>query len=323
MNQDLLKIEHLSVSFKNSKDQTHAVRDLSLTVKGGEVVGLVGESGSGKSVTARSIVGLLSNSKKTAVSGRVLFKGQNLLMNQERKRLNSQKIAMIFQDPLNSLNPVYTIGHQIREVFMVRKKMGKAIANARAIDILKKVDIQSPETIARQYPHQLSGGMCQRVMIAIALAAEPELLIADEPTTALDVTIQAQILKLLYQLYTTTKTAILFITHDLGLVAQFCHFVAIMQEGQIVEKGRVSDIFKNPQHPYTKGLINSIPVLGKKKRLNPMPLYQGGVHPNSSCSFFPRCTEIKRRCEKETPEFIEIEPGHFVRCHIEDGVSLL
>lgn len=315
MMHSLLEINHLSVSFKNEEESIHAVRDLSLTVDRGQVVGLVGESGSGKSVTAMCVAGLLSDTRKTSVSGKILFDGYSRSRNERFDGGKSPKITMIFQDPYDSLNPAFTIGDQVEEVFRVQKKMDKHSANTRAIEMLEKVNIPSARTVAKQYPHQISGGMCQRVMIAIALAAEPDLLIADEPTTALDVTIQAQIMRLLDHLYRSTKTAILFITHDLGLVAQFCHVVAIMSDGQIVEQGNIHRIFKNPQHPYTKGLLNSIPVPGKKTRLKPLPFFKEGALSRDLCSFYPRCTEKKGYCKKEPPGLMKIETDHYVRCY--------
>ena len=313
MNEKLLEINRLSVSFANGGERTRAVRDLSLSVENGQVVGLVGESGSGKTVTAMSVAGLLRSGKKTDIRGTIRFRGRPLLKDGTPVRHRRPNISMIFQDPVDSLNPAFTVGRQIAEVFRVQKNMDKAAARSRAVEMLKTVNIPSPETAAGRYPHQLSGGMCQRAMIAIALAAEPDLLIADEPTTALDVTIQAQILHLLHRLYRDTKTAILFITHDLGIVAQFCHRVAIMLEGQIVEEGTVADIFNRPLHPYTRGLLDSIPVMGSRRRLSPMaPATEASG--NGRCRFSSRCHRKTDDCDRTSPDLAEDAPGHFVRC---------
>jgi len=315
----LLDIHHLSVSFKNGSEQAKAVQDLCLCVHKGEVVGLAGESGSGKSVTALAVAGLLSHGPKIKVEGDIFFNREKLSTGPRGSFLKSQKISMIFQDPIESLNPSLTIGNQIDEVFRLRKQMRPKSARKYSLALLEKVRIPFPRTVAGQYPHQLSGGMCQRVMIAIALAAEPDLLIADEPTTALDVTIQAEILALLHQLH-NTKTAILFISHDLGIMAQFCDVAAIMLKGQIVEKARVGDIFKNPGHPYTKGLLNSIPVPGKNNRLIPIPRDPGINLEKGGCRFYPRCSRKKQLCRMVSPELIKTGPDHFVRCHMGDNL---
>ncbi|MBI9091879.1 MAG: ABC transporter ATP-binding protein [Desulfobacterium sp.] len=320
-NQPLLTVSNLTVSFKNKGRNVNAVNNLSLSMEKGEVLGLAGESGSGKTVTAMALAGLLADSKHTSVKGDIFFNGTPLPTIPNTNRFKSQRISMIFQDPLQSLNPAFTVGRQIQEVFMVRKKMTKRRARALSLDLLRQVKISSPESVAPQYPHQLSGGMCQRIMIAIALAGEPELLIADEPTTALDVTIQAQILQLLRQLHHTTKTPILLITHDLGIIAQFCHSLAIMLEGNIIEKGRVKDIFAGPLHPYTRGLLDSIPILGRKDRLKAMAPPRHSVNPVRGCSFHGRCPRKKKICEVKQPELREQEPGHFVRCFTPGGLS--
>jgi oligopeptide/dipeptide ABC transporter ATP-binding protein len=313
--ENLLEIRNLSVSFTNGGLPIKAVRNVNLSIKKGEVLGLVGESGAGKSVTAMSIAGLIQNSNKTVVNGQILINGKDLTRNKGEERFKSQNIAMIFQDPIESLNPTISVGAQVSEVFMVQKRMSRRQAWARSVEMLRRVQVPSAEVVARQYPHQLSGGMCQRIMIAIALSKEHELLIADEPTTALDVTIQAQILQLLYQLYQTTQTSILFITHDLGIIAQFCHSVAIMYAGEIVEKGTVLEIFTNPLHPYTKGLLNSIPVMGKKQRLQPIDQNLCAEDSLYGCNFFPRCLYKTGRCREVKNNLIERESGHFTSCH--------
>jgi oligopeptide/dipeptide ABC transporter ATP-binding protein len=312
--QNLLAVSGLSIAFQNNGTPVPAVRDLDLTVKKGEVMGLVGESGSGKSVTALTIAGLLPSSAKVQVRGRVAFHGQDLATTAAGHPRRSRKVAMIFQDPFDSLNPAFTVGYQVQEVFREQRGLKKRPAWARAVEMLGKVRMPSPATAATQYPHQLSGGMCQRVMIAMALAAEPELLIADEPTTALDVTIQAQILQLLYELYHDTGTAILFITHDLGVVAQFCHSVAIMLEGEIVEQGPTAALFKHPLHPYTRGLLNSIPVMGRRERLRPMAPPEDIAGNSDGCRYHRRCPLERDACRTMRPRLMERESGHFVRC---------
>jgi oligopeptide/dipeptide ABC transporter ATP-binding protein len=320
--ENLLAVSGLSIAFQNNGTPVPAVRDLDLTMKKGEVMGLVGESGSGKSVTALAIAGLLHASSKVQVRGSVAFNGRDHSAVAKGHPRQPGKVAMIFQDPFDSLNPAFTVGYQIQEVFRVQKGLKKRDARIRAVDMLGKVKIPSPATVAAQYPHQLSGGMCQRVMIAMALAAEPELLIADEPTTALDVTIQAQILQLLYTLYRDTGTSILFITHDLGVVAQFCHSVAIMLEGEIVERGSTSAIFKHPLHPYTRGLLNSIPIIGRQGRLQPMASSGDGDRTNDGCGYHPRCPMKSEGCCTIRPSLMEHSAGHFVRCIAGKGKEL-
>ncbi|MCF6464383.1 ABC transporter ATP-binding protein [Clostridium sp. Cult2] len=314
---NVLDIKNLAVTFKTKGRMVKAVDDVSLSVKKGEKIGLVGESGAGKSVMAKTVLGLLKNSKNIAIEGEIYLNGENLLVKnkKELEKLRGSKISMIFQDPINSLNPVFTVGYQIAEVFMIHKKMNKKDAWLRAIDMLGKVGIESPSLAAKQYPHQFSGGMCQRVMIAMALSANPQLLIADEPTTALDVTIQAQILELLNELYENTDTSIMLITHDLGVVSEFCQSVAVMLNGVIVEKADVKSIFKNPLHPYTQGLLSSIPVIGSKERLKPLPNeYLDDNAIIEGCPFYNRCLMKIDRCKYEKPKLYEIKPDHFVRC---------
>lgn len=311
---DLLSVNSLSITFQVNGDHIPAVRDLDLSVKKGEVVGLVGESGSGKSVTALAIAGLLNSSAKVQVRGQVVFNGEDSKPMEKGHPQRSRKMAMIFQDPFDSLNPSLTVGYQIQEVFREQKGLSKRESWIMALDMLRKVRIASPATVATQYPHQLSGGMCQRVMIAMALSVEPRLLIADEPTTALDVTIQAQILQLLYELYRDTGASILFITHDLGVVAQFCHSVAIMLEGEIVEQAPTAVLFKNPLHPYTQGLLNSIPHIGRQGRLQPVAAAGDLDGPRTGCGYHSRCTMKREDCRTVHPHLIEQSKDHFVRC---------
>lgn len=317
-----LAVSGLSIAFQDKGALVPAVSNLDLTLKKGEVMGLVGESGSGKSVTALAIAGLLQSSAKVRVRGRMVFNGQAPASIRSVRPRRTRKVAMIFQDPFDSLNPAFTVGYQIQEVFREQKGLKKRQAWARALAMLEKVKIPSPASVASQYPHQLSGGMCQRIMIAIALAAEPELLIADEPTTALDVTIQAQILQLLYELYRDTGTAIVFITHDLGVVAQFCHSVAIMLEGEIVEQGPTTTLFKHPLHPYTRDLLNSIPVMGRQERLQPAPPSEDLDGEKTGCGYYARCAV---RCDggrTNHPQLMAHTPGHVVRCFARAGESL-
>lgn len=314
---NLLDVKNLTIAFRNKEKVVKAVDDVSLSVKRGEKIGLVGESGAGKSIMSKSILGLIKNSKNLSIEGEIYLNGENLLLKNKRElqELRGSKISMIFQDPINSLNPVFTVGHQIAEVFMIHEKMNKNEAWSKAVDMLDKVGIDSPSLAAKQYPHQFSGGMCQRVMIAMALSAKPELLIADEPTTALDVTIQAQILGLLNKLHENTNTSILLVTHDLGVVAEFCQSVAVMLDGNIVEKTDVKTIFKAPLHPYTQGLLNSIPVIGSKERLKPLQNELLDEYTTSEgCEFYNRCPIRLNRCKCERPELYEAKPNHFVRC---------
>lgn len=312
----LLEVKNLTISFKKDGQRVEAVSKVDFSMNKGEIIGLVGESGSGKSVTALSILGLLNGKKNVELGGEILLNGENILTknNKELRQFRSQKMAMVFQDPMNSLNPIFTVGHQIAEVFMIHKKMGKKRAWAESISMLKKVGIFPADSAVKQYPHQFSGGMCQRVMIAMALSGSPELLIADEPTTALDVTVQAQILRLLHEFHQKTNTSILFITHDLGIVAQFAHSVAVMLDGEIVEKGDVKSIFMNPLHPYTQGLINSIPVMGKKGRLDPIRQRIDVDADFTGCKFYSRCVHRLSCCKTGNPDFMEPTPNHFVRC---------
>lgn len=314
---NVLDIKNLTVAFKTKNRMIKAVDGVDLSVKKGEKIGVVGESGAGKSVMSKTVLGLLNNSKNVSIEGQICLNGENLLKKnrKELQKLRGSKMSMIFQDPINSLNPVFTVGRQIAEVFMIHKKMNKKDAWERAVDMLGKVGIESPSIAAKQYPHQFSGGMCQRVMIAIALSAEPELLIADEPTTALDVTIQAQILELLNELHKNTNTSILLITHDLGVVSEFCQSVAVMLNGVIVEKTDVKSIFKTPLHPYTQGLLNSIPIIGSKERLKPLQS-ECLDHDTTvkGCRFYNRCSIKSDRCRCEKPKLYETNPRHFVRC---------
>jgi peptide/nickel transport system ATP-binding protein len=317
-NQTILDVRDLKVSFKTHKGLLPAVNSVSFSVKKGEILGVVGESGCGKSVTATSIMGLL-NKKKSFVEGEVQYQNRNLLNLKEReyRKIRGNVISMVHQNPMTALDPLYTIGNQMIETICLHQKVSKSEAFDRALELLKKVGIASPEIKINSYPHQLSGGMKQRVMIAIALACQPDILIADEPTTALDVTIQAQILDLLLDLQKEYGMSIIFITHDLGVVAEFCEKVMVMYLGQVVESADVKTIFKSPKHPYTKGLLNSIPNI-EGQRKEKLFTVMGAVPPLSKipkgCRFSNRCSFVTERCLNEMPQLEANVEGHLVRC---------
>lgn len=316
---NLLEIKNLSVTFKASTGNVRAVKNINLTIHPGEIVGLVGESGSGKSVTSLAVMGLLNPGQNVSVEGQVLFNNRNLIAmkREEVENLRGNQMSMIFQDPVDSLNPVMRIGDQVAEAFLIHEKLTKKQAWDKAVTQLAKVKIKQPEDIARYYPYQLSGGMCQRVMIAIALSANPSLLIADEPTTNLDVTIQAQILKLLKTLHEETNTSILMVTHDLGIVSQFCQRIAVMLHGNIVEMADTRDLFANPQHPYTRGLLNSVPVIGKHERLKPIPFEELITEQEGNmCDFYQRCSSRLNVCSLNQPVLKETFQNHYVACYL-------
>ena len=313
----ILKVTNLKTYFHTEDGIVKAVDGVDFYANHGEIVGLVGESGCGKSVTSLSIMRLISPPGKVE-SGEILFDGNDLLKlpEAEMNRVRGNRISMIFQQPQTALNPVYEVGDQIGEVLNIHQDFGKEAGYARAVELLKMVGIPDAERRVEAYPHELSGGMAQRVMIAMALACLPELLIADEPTTALDVTIQAQILDLMRNLNKQMNTAIILITHDLGVIADMVSRVAVMYAGRIVEHTSVEALFAEPLHPYTQGLIGSIPVLGhKKRRLDVIP----GVVPNlvnlpTGCTFASRCSHKMDICEQEMPNLLMEKPGHEVRC---------
>lgn len=312
-----LVVNGLVTEFITDKGAFPAVSNLSLEVKRGEILCIVGESGSGKTVASLSIMQLLPNSGRVT-SGEIWFEGQNLLELplKEISKIRGNAISMIFQDPMSSLDPLFTCGEQIVETIQTHQGISKKEALNKAKKLLKQVGIAHPDTIAHAYPHELSGGMCQRVMIAMALSCEPKLLIADEPTTALDVTVQSQILKLLKLIRNEMNMSIIFITHDLGVVAEVADRVAVMYAGQVVEEGDVKTIFKNPIHPYTKGLLKSIPDLNN----NDKKLYsiEGSVPGISEmpigCRFQPRCPVAFEKCLKNVPSLLSIDTEHKVRC---------
>ncbi len=314
----LLRVENLHTYFGKGEREFRAGDGVSFTVKRGETLGLVGESGCGKSVTSLSIMGLIPNPPGRIAGGAIWFEGEDLTekTQEEMRHIRGNKISMIFQEPMTSLNPVYTVGDQIIEGIRLHRDISASEARERASEMLRLVRIPSPDKRIDDYPHQLSGGMRQRVMIAMALSCEPQLLIADEPTTALDVTIQAQILDLMRKIRDETGTAIMLITHSLGVVAEMADNVVVMYAGRIVEQADVRTIFADPQHPYTLGLLGSIPKLGvEEERLATIP----GTVPNpqampNGCLFNPRCPIAIDKCRSEIPPLIEIAPGHLTAC---------
>ncbi|WP_179033060.1 ABC transporter ATP-binding protein [Paenibacillus kribbensis] len=314
----LLEVTNLRTEFKTAAGTIRAVDGVDLSVGQGETLGIVGESGCGKSITSLSIMQLLPKGLGKVAAGEVRFNGENMLEFSERKMrsIRGNEMAMIFQEPMTSLNPVFKIGKQIAESARYHHGVSKQKAKAMAVEMLTKVGIPRPEKVAVSYPHELSGGMRQRVMIAMAMICNPKLLIADEPTTALDVTIQAQILDLMRELQKSEGTSILMITHDLGVVAEMCDRVVIMYAGQVVEETDVKTLFKDPKHPYTQSLLASLPQLNsEQERLASIP----GQVPNpldmpKGCRFAPRCQFAKEICLAEAPELVEVEPGHKSRC---------
>ncbi|MDC7712849.1 ATP-binding cassette domain-containing protein [Vogesella sp. LYT5W] len=312
----LLQIKNLSVEFGSEKNPFRAVEGLDLSVDQGEIVGIVGESGSGKSVTMMAMMGLLEGQGRI-VADELSFDGKNLLTisARERRKIVGKDIAMIFQDPMTSLNPSYTVGYQIMEVLKVHQGLRGAELKARALELMELVEIPAAKTRLEAYPHQLSGGMSQRVMIAVALACNPKLLIADEPTTALDVTIQAQIMDLLVNLQKERNMALLMITHDLAVIAEVAHRVAVMYAGQVAEEGRVPQLFRHPVHPYTNALLSSIPEHSKgARRLVTLPgIVPGQYDRPSGCLLSPRCPYVQERCRAERPGITAHEHGA-VRC---------
>lgn len=322
-NKNILEIKNLHTYFYTDSGVVRSVDGVDIELREGATLGIVGESGSGKSVTALSVMGLLMGTTGKIAEGEIIFEGQDLvkLSAEERRKMRGEKISMIFQEPMTSLNPVMKIGEQITECILQHEQISKHEARDRAIEMLKRTGIPRVERIVNEYPFQLSGGQRQRVMIAMALVCKPKILIADEPTTALDVTIQAQILDLMNHLKEIYGTSTLFITHDLGVVAEVCDDVVVMYCGRVVEKGSVYDIFDKPSHPYTEGLLNSIPKLGELvEELESIP----GNVPNpkympEGCKFAPRCKYALEKCQKQEPGFYDLGDGHVSRCWLCEG----
>jgi oligopeptide transport system ATP-binding protein len=321
----LLKVSHLSTVFKIEHGLLRAVDDVSFSLEAGETLGIVGESGSGKSVTSLSIMRLVPAPGGQITAGTIEFNGQDLLKldEKEMRALRGDRIAMIFQDPMTSLNPVLTVGRQLTEAIILHMKFDKAQARQRAIDLLARVGIPSPEKRLKQYPHEFSGGMRQRVMIAMALSCKPELLIADEPTTALDVTIQAQILELIKKLKDETGTSVILVTHDLGVVAGTTDDVVVMYAGKIMERAPTLELFARPGNPYTKGLLASVPdpSCEDQKDLYQIPgLPPDVAHLGPGCPFAPRCARAEALCHETFPPFVELTPDHHSLCHFANEV---
>lgn len=315
----LLEIRNLRVKFTARKKVLTAVDGVSLSIRPGEIVGVVGESGSGKSVMSQSILRLREYDSDVRYEGQVLFEGKDLLKasQAEMRGIRGNRISVIFQDPMTSLSPVHTVGRQLSEVLVLHKKMTKQQAKERCRELLHLTGIPNPEDCMRKYPYELSGGMQQRVMIAMALSCEPKLLIADEPTTALDVTIQEQILNLIAELNERMGMSVLFITHDLGAMAQLCHSVRVMYLGNLVEEAQAEELFARPLHPYTQGLLDCIPRLDSD-RSQPLHVISGVVPPLSNvpdgCRFCPRCPYAGQRCMSQNPPSVEVFPGHKAKC---------
>ena len=310
----LLEVRDLSISFRSGSSPVKVVSDLSFSIAESEVVGIAGESGSGKSVTALSILGILP--PVAFAEGSILFRGQNLMVmkDSDLRRVRGREISMVFQEPMTSLNPVLTVGFQVAEPLMIHQGLSRKASLERAVDLLKEVRIPSPELRVKEYPHQMSGGMRQRVMIAMALACNPLLLIADEPTTALDVTIQAQILDLLKRLRESHRMSMLLITHDLGIIAGHASRVAIMYAGRLMETAKTEELFRRPLHPYTRGLLGSLPK-SRGQKLEPIP----GFVPSprqlpKGCSFSDRCSFVMDACRVAEPQLVEISASHSARC---------
>jgi peptide/nickel transport system ATP-binding protein len=321
MAQLLLEVRGLKTHFATDDGMVHAVDGVDLAIDAGETLGVVGESGSGKSVTAFSVMRLLPMPPARIVGGEIMFRGRDLLKasDAEMRAIRAKEIAMVFQEPMTSLNPVYAVGEQIAEVLRLHERLGRRAALDRAVEMLQLVRIPRPEQRVRDYPHQFSGGMRQRVMIAMALSCNPKLLIADEPTTALDVTIQAQILDLLRDLKERMGMAVMLITHAMGVIAETAQHVVVMYAGKVVEQATVEQLFRAPRHPYTQGLIRSIPRIDRAATQKmPLATISGVVpsllNPPVGCRFAPRCTFVRAECTAATPPLREIAPGHHVAC---------
>ncbi|MGQ4665480.1 ABC transporter ATP-binding protein [Metabacillus halosaccharovorans] len=328
LQEKLLEVKELKTYFMTNRGVTRSVDGVSFTIEHGEVLGIVGESGSGKSVTSYSVMGLVDEPGEI-VGGEILFEGKDLtkISKKELKKLQGNSISMIFQEPVTSLNPLLKIGYQISENIILHQSMNKRMAKQKSIEMLKKVGIARANELYNAYPHELSGGMRQRVMIAIALSCNPKLLIADEPTTALDVTIQAQILSLMKNLRMDINTSVMIISHDLGVIAELADRVLVMYAGQVIEEGNVFDLFKSPKHPYTLGLINSTPkITDTKELLDSIPgTVPGPSEMPTGCRFHPRCKFAMKKCVNHEPFLQKLSSGSKVRCwlHEEKEVNIV
>jgi peptide/nickel transport system ATP-binding protein len=319
----LLEIKGLSVRFFTYQGTVRALEEVDLTIERGEVLGLVGETGCGKSVMARSVLRLIPDPPGKISHGQILFKGEDILKLRPRRlrEIRGNDISMIFQEPMSSLNPVFRVGNQIEEVIMLHQKVDRRRARGVAVEMLQQVNMPDPEQVLRKYPHELSGGMRQRVMIAMELSCRPDLLIADEPTTALDVTVQGQVLTILNDLVRRLGISVLFISHDLGVIAQLCDRVSVMYAGKIVETAPVARLFAEPAHPYTRGLLQAIPSLDEEREsLRVIPgIVPRLVEPPGGCRFHPRCAERFGPCDRLVPSQVDVGPGHEVACHLYEG----
>jgi len=316
----LLEIRDLSVQFFTYQGVVRALEGVSLSVSKGEILGLVGETGCGKSVLARAVLRVIADPPGRITAGRVLFKGRDLLALDRRqmRRIRGNEISMIFQEPMSSLNPVFTIGNQMMEVITLHQRVSRDEARGICLDMLRQVRMPDPEQVLAKYPHELSGGMLQRAMIAMELSCRPDLLLADEPTTALDVTVQAQVLTILEELTRESGVAVLFISHDLGVIAQLCDRVAVMYAGKVIETAPVTELFAAPRHPYTRGLLHAIPLIGQGRE--ELAVIPGSVprliDPPPGCRFHPRCGNRFAPCDREVPTLLKAAPGHWVACHL-------
>ncbi len=316
----LLEIKRLSVQFFTHQGVVRALEEVDLTIESGEILGLVGETGCGKSVMARTILRLIPQPPGKISSGEILFDGEDILTLHPRRlrEIRGNKISMIFQEPMSSLNPVFTVGNQMGEVITLHQKVDRKRAREISVEMLQQVHMPDPEKVLSRYPHELSGGMRQRVMIAMELSCRPDLLIADEPTTALDVTVQAQVLTILVDLVKRLGTSVLFISHDLGVIAQLCDRVSVMYAGTIVETAPVAELFAEALHPYTQGLLQAIPSLDEEREL--LQVIPGVVprlvDPPGGCRFHPRCGKRFDPCDRVVPRLVEIGTGHQVACHL-------
>jgi len=320
MAETLLDIRDLSVRFFTYQGVVRALENVDLAISKGEILGLVGETGCGKSVLARSVLRLIADPPGKISGGEIFFKGEDLLKTSNRRlrHVRGNEISMIFQEPMSSLNPVFRVGNQMQEVVVLHQQVERAEAREICIDMLQQVKMPDPEEVLSKYPHELSGGMRQRVMIAMELSCRPDLLIADEPTTALDVTVQAQVLTILEGLTRKRGVSVLFISHDLGVIAQLCDRVAVMYAGRIVEIAPVEDLFSIPRHPYTQGLLKAIPRIDEERDTLAViaGMVPGLIQPPEGCRFHPRCEAVTNPCYRVVPRLVEVVSGHQVACHL-------